>query len=63
MQKELEKENKELDTKLNDLIDTNWIEDKLKQVLTNEEVKFSNNINFNIKKEINKIKKITIIKT
>ena len=61
-QKELEEENKELDRKLNDLIDTNWIEDKLKQVLTNEEAKFSNNINFNIKKEINKVKKIKIMK-
>ena len=61
-QKELEKENEELDRKLNDSNDNNWIEDKLKQVLTNEEAKYSNNINFNIKKEINKIKKIKIIK-
>ena len=60
---QIEEESNKLTEELNNICDINWIEDENNQIMINEETKFSININFNIKAEINKIYNYKIVKT
>ncbi len=61
MMKEQEEESENLDKVIN--FDMNWMENEMMEVITNAEMTFSDNINYNVKADIEKNFKYQISKT
>ena len=59
---EQEEENNKYTEEFETISDINWIEKENEKIMMNEETKFSVNITFNIKTEINKISNYKIVK-